>query len=219
MNTSINTQPILFLDIDGPLVTNDSGGVAQTRPDTVVLKPEAVHFVNELVRIAGAQIVLISSWASNCMHLENNSISEWDLTSAPQNLLKAFQRNGLVHDRFQPVWSHICIKSQPGIKMQHLHCPDAVFRGYRPTYWLKTQGMRRHYAILDDAPCFHEDILYFHREEDPVLWGRGYRQIDPNTGIAHPDFDPGYVQIDANKGITRTDFDRALHLLIEGIGQ
>lgn len=196
MTTSINPQPILFLDIDGPLVTNDSGGKEQAHPDTAVFKPEAVHFVNELVRIAGAKIVVISDWAGACMHHDE----QYDPSFVPNSLIRAFERNGLVHDRFHSVWSHLCLLKIPGVNEKSLTGEGQYMRSWRPHFWLKAQGQHSHYAILDDRYCLHDD----------VLTGRLEMGLDPLMN-------PGFVRVNPRSGITRKEFDQALSLLIEGV--
>lgn len=196
MHPSINPQPILFLDIDGPLVTNGSGGEAQAHPDTVVFKPEAVNFVNELVSLSGAKIVVISDWAGGCMHIDE----QHDPSFVPKSLVRAFERNRLVHDRFHAVWSHLCLLKHPAVNEKSLTGAGQYMRSWRPHYWLKTQGPHSHYAILDDRYCLHDDVLLHQREMglDPLM-------------------NPGFVRVNPNTGITRKEFDQALSLLIEGV--
>lgn len=195
MSNPINQQPILFLDIDGPLVTTASGGKEQADPDTAVFKPEAVQFVNDLVRIAGAKIVVISDWAGRCMTLDGQR----DPSTVSTRLIRAFSRNGLVHDQFHSVWTHLCLIGHPKVNKRELMDSHGYMRGFRPAYWLKTQGAHSHYAILDDSPCFHPDELF----------GGELTKERP--------MHPGYVHVDRDVGINRQQFDQALELLIEGV--
>jgi len=196
MSTSNNKQPILFLDIDGPLVTKESGSKEQSQPDSAVFNFSAVQFVNELVRISGAKIVVISDWAMECMTHDGQCNS----SSVPECLVRAFGRNRLVNDQFHRVWSHLCLIGHSDVNKHEITGKHAYMRGYRPAYWLKTQGAHSHYAILDDAVCFHEDILFRHREMS-----------------LEPPMDPGYVHINPKFGITCREFDRALELLTKGV--
>jgi hypothetical protein len=121
-------KPILFLDIDGVLVTaaNWIDASRQTLgDDPPVASPVAVAALNRILREAGAQIVVSSSWRKFGRRYLDRCFARWKVQSPIFSMTPDMSRQQRVISIGAPRWLEI-------------------------DTWLRTTGTPRKFVILDD---------------------------------------------------------------------
>jgi hypothetical protein len=122
-------NPILFLDIDGVLVTADSLRKSDQSGINAMPEPRCVEQLNRIIRETGADVVLSSTW--KIFHVTALSVNRF-----------LFPKFGVV--------GH-CVGVTPTLHTQAGRLVGAEPRGHEIQSWLDANGNPDRFVILDDA--------------------------------------------------------------------
>lgn len=165
MSEAVKCPPILFVDVEGPLIPMRAWrhdrrvrrNLIEERPRSVpyMFDPVAVEVILDLVDRAGVKLVLSSSWKT---------------AKGFQRCMKDFRANGIGGGVFHASWRTVD-SNEPGAAGRAAGILAWVLR-FRPPRW----------AAIDDAympdlgrhlvHCSHEDgLLYAHQRQLLDLFG------------------------------------------------